>query len=190
MKLFIPVILGTNREGRHSENVANLVYGVLDSREGIDTKLIDVKDHVISNDDYGQSTKDQVSEYRDAILQADGLVIVSPEYNRSYPGTLKTLLDTLLPEYNHKAVGLVGVSAGPWGGTRVIESLLGVVRELGLVATSVDLNFPKVGSAFNDNRSLVDETYRKRADGFVDELAWMSASLKMGRESMPDGFKS
>ena len=56
-------------------------------------------------------------EWRDAIVKADGLVIVTPEYNHGYPGVLKSVLDLLLKEYIHKAVAFVTVSAGPWGGT-------------------------------------------------------------------------
>ena len=66
-------------------------------------------------------------------MRADGLVIVAPEYNHGYPGILKHALDTNLKEYIHKPVGLCGVSAGGFGGTRVIESLLPVMRELGMV---------------------------------------------------------
>lgn len=66
-------------------------------------------------------------------MQADGIVIVTPEYNRGYPGLLKYVLDTNLKEYIHKAVGICGVSAGGFGGARVIENLLPVLRELGLV---------------------------------------------------------
>jgi NAD(P)H-dependent FMN reductase len=73
--------------------------------------------------------------------RADGLVIVSPEYNHGYPGALKSVLDLLLKEYIHKSVAFAGVSAGPWGGTRVIEAMLPIARELGLTATFTDLNF-------------------------------------------------
>jgi NAD(P)H-dependent FMN reductase len=60
-------------------------------------------------------------------------VLVVPEYNHGYPGLLKHVLDTNLKEYIHKAVGICGVSAGGLGGTRVIQNLLPVMRELGLV---------------------------------------------------------
>ena len=57
-------------------------------------------------------------------MERDGLVVVTPEYNHGYPGVLKSVLDLLLKEYIHKAVAFVGVSAGPWGGTRVIEAMV------------------------------------------------------------------
>lgn len=65
------------------------------------------------------------------------------------PGTLKAVLDLLLREYVHRAVAFVGVSQGPWGGTRVIEAMVPMVPELGLAVTFSDLNFPKVLKTFD-----------------------------------------
>ena len=153
-------------------------------REGVETKLFDVRDFKFPADNYGQGIKDQFPEWRDAIIKADGLVIVSPEYNHGYPGTLKSALDLLLLEYKHKSVGLVGVSAGPWGGTRVIENLVPVVRELGLVAISANLNFARVRELFDEQGNLKDEAYKERISGFLDELEWMAQSLQWGRENL------
>lgn len=187
-KLFIPIILGTNRKGRQSENVAKLLYDKMSGRGEIETKLFDVKDFNFPADDYGTALKDEFPEYRDAILRADGLVIVTPEYNHGYSGALKSLLDTVLPEYIHKAVGLVGVSAGPWGGTRVIESLVPIVRELGLAVTFTDLQFPKVQDLFDGDGNLKDEAYNKRIDEFLTELLWMSQTLRWGRKNLPSKY--
>ncbi|MCA1601155.1 MAG: NAD(P)H-dependent oxidoreductase, partial [Acidobacteria bacterium] len=135
--------------------------------------------------DYGQEIKALFPEWRDAIIQADGLVIVSPEYNHGYPGTLKTALDLLLKEYIHKAVAFVGVSAGPWGGARVIEAMVPMVRELGLAVTFTDLNFPSIHKKFDEQGKLLDSAYEQRAKDFLDELVWMSQVLKWGRENLP-----
>lgn len=189
-KLFIPVILGTNREGRQSENVAKLLFEKMREHEKIETRLFDVRDFDFPRDDYGQALKEsgKFAEYRDAIIKADGLVIVAPEYNHAYPGVLKSLLDTVLREYVHKAVGLVGVSAGPWGGTRVIESLVSVVRELGLAVTFTDLQFPLVQNTFDEKGELKDSAYNKRISDFLEELVWMSEVLRWGRKNVPSKY--
>ena len=57
--------------------------------------------------------------------------------------------DSCLKEYIHKAVGIVGVSAGPFGGTRVIQNILPVMREMGLVTIFWDVNFSNVQNCFN-----------------------------------------
>src|SRR4051812_25607869 len=144
-KLFIPLLLGTPRKNRESGNVAKWVFEKLQAHPKIRSQFFDVCDFALPHDHYGQEIKHLFPEWRDAVVAADGLVIVTPEYNHGYPGALKSVLDLLLREYVHKAVAFVGVSAGPWGGTRVVEACLPMVRELGLAATFTDLNFPSVG---------------------------------------------
>lgn len=184
-KLFLPIILGTNRKERKSVFVARWLLGEMEKRAEIETRLFDVADFALPQDDYGTGIKDAFPEWRDAIIRADGLVIVSPEYNHGYSGALKSVLDLLLKEYIHKSVAFVGVSAGPWGGTRVIEAMVPMVRELGLAVTFADLNFPKVQDKFDEAGVLLDKAYEKRAKDFLDELVWMSRALKWGRENLP-----
>lgn len=189
-KMFIPIILGTNRKGRESENVARWLFGKMSERGDIESKLFDVRDFNLPQDDYGTAIGGNFPEWRDAIIRADGLVIVAPEYNHGYPGILKSVLDLLLKEYIHKAVGLVGVSASPWGGTRVVEACVPMVRELGLVITFSDLNFPQVQNKFDVNGVLLDKAYEKRAQSFLDELVWMSRTLSWGRKNLPSKHHS
>ena len=187
-KLFLPVLLGTNRKERNSVHVARWLVSQMEQRAEIETQLFDVASFALPQDDYGQGLKDSFPEWRDAIIRADGLVIVSPEYNHGYPGSLKAVIDLLLQEYIHKAVALVGVSAGPWGGTRVIESMVPMVRELGLAVTFSDLNFPKVQNLFDAEGKLLDLAFEKRAKDFLDELVWMASTLKWGRKNVPSKF--
>lgn len=182
--LFLPVLLGTIREGRQSEHAAKLLVESLQNRDGVESTLFDVRDFKFPQNDYGQAIKDQFPEWRDAIIKSDGLVIVTPEYNHGYPGPLKAALDLLFPEYKHKVAGLVGVAAGPSGGTRVIEALLSTMRELGLVVTSTNLNFPKVQELFDEDGQLKDETYKEHIAKFLDELEWMAQTLRWGRENL------
>lgn len=184
-KLNLPVLLGTNRKLRKSVHVAKWLVGEMEKRADIETRLFDVSEFALPHDDYGQEIKDQFPEWRNAIIQADGLVIVSPEYNHGYPGVLKAVLDLLLKEYIHKAVALVGVSAGPWGGARVIEAMVPMVRELGLAVTFTDLNFPSIQKKFDEQGKLQDPAYEQRVKDFLDELVWMSRTLKWGRENVP-----
>ena len=187
-KLFLPVLLGTNRKNRNSVHPAKWLVSEMEKRPDIETRFFDAADFALPHDDYGQVLKGQFPEWRDAIIKADGLVIVSPEYNHGYPGSLKAVMDLLLKEYIHKAVAFVGVSAGPWGGTRVIEAMVLMVRELGLAVTFSDLNFPKVQRSFDAEGKLLDQAYEQRAKEFLDELVWMSRTLKWGRENFPSKY--
>ena len=181
--LFIPLILGTSRQGRRSEHAARFVFEQTKKRAGVETEWIDVRDLPMSFLDAGEQIKN--AKFSETIKRADGLILVVPEYNHGYPGSLKHALDTNLEEYIHKAVGVCGVSAGPFGGARVIENLLPVLRELGLVATFTDVNFGSIGKLFDEQGKLLDENFVRRVDKFLDELIWMSRVLRYGRENIP-----
>jgi NAD(P)H-dependent FMN reductase len=137
--VFLPVILGTPRQGRMSEHAARFVFSEVSKRPDMETEWIDIRNLRFSIDDAGEAIKD--SMFSATVSRADGLILVVPEYNHSFPGLLKHVLDTNLKEYIHKAVGVCGVSAGPFGGARMIQSLLPVLRELGLVTIFWDVYF-------------------------------------------------
>src|SRR5215213_7164038 len=168
--LFIPVILGTVRKGRASENVSKFVFEQVKQREAVESELIDIGDLKFPGDDAGEQIKDK--RFSETCERADGMVLVVPEYNHAYPGMLKHVLDSNLKEYIHKAVGICGVSAGGFGGTRVIESLLPVMRELGLVTIFWDGNFSGAQGLFDEAGNMKDQSYVKRMDQFLKELIW------------------
>jgi NAD(P)H-dependent FMN reductase len=178
--LFIPVILGTTRQGRMSLHAARLLSQEIRKQPGVETELIDIATLPLPTNDAGEGIKD--SEYSSKIDRADALVIIAPEYNHGYPGLLKHVLDSCLKEYIHKAVGIAGVSAGPFGGTKVIQNLLPVMRELGLVNIFWDVNFSAVQNAFDSQGTLQDQSYVRRIDKFLKELIWMAKTLRHGRD--------
>ncbi len=180
--LFIPVLLGTVRQGRESEKAARLVFEQTANRPGVETELIDLRNLPMRLDQAGEQMKDP--GFSALVERCDGLIIVTPEYNHSFPGLLKHALDMNLKEYIHKAVGVCGVSAGAFGGTRVIEQLLPVLRELGLVAIFEDVNFAKIGTLFDERGNLLDEAFIRRINKFLDELIWMARVLRYGRENI------
>lgn len=181
--LFIPVILGTSRQGRASEHAARFMFEELRERDGVETVLVDVRELDFPVNDEDGGIKD--AAFSQLCERADAYVIVAPEYNHGYPGSLKHALDTNLKEYIHKAVGLCGVSAGPFGGARVVEQLVQVVRELGMAVTFFDVNFSNVGKVFDESGALLDDSYHRRADKFLKELLWMARVLRYGRENFP-----
>ncbi len=187
--MHIPVLLGTVRQGANSRHVANWLVSWLEQQDGITTELLDPQTMQLPNDDEGQDLIKHNQSYRDAIVGADGLVVVVPEYNHGYPGSLKRVLELLLAEYIHKPVCLCGVSAGGFGGTRVIENLLPVLRELGLITTFTDINVSLVEKKFDPNSGeLLDEQMTAKAEKAVTELRWMAETLKWGRENVSSKY--
>ncbi len=168
-----------------SEHAANLLHAETAKRQGVETELVDVASLPIPVDDAGETAKDPA--FSEAMNRADALVIVAPEYNHGYPGLLKHVLDTNLEEYIHKAAGIVGVSAGVFGGARVIQNLIPVLRELGLVSIFWDVNFTTVQTRFDDSGKLLDESFLPRIEKFLDELLWMAETLRYGRSHVEIG---
>jgi len=75
--VFLPVVIGTPRQGRLTEPAANFVFGEVSKRSDIDTELIDIRKILIRMDDAGEALKD--SEFSATVARADGLILVVPE---------------------------------------------------------------------------------------------------------------
>ena len=181
--LYIPILLGTKREKRRSIRAAEFVEKIGKDIEGIEVELIDPADFDFPGDGNDPEGKDP--RYTRITERADGFFIVTPEYNHSFPGTLKRMLDSELQNYVHKPVAIAGVSDGIWGGVRVIEALLHPVREMGMVATYADLHFPRVQDIFDEDGKLFDDAYIERTKKSYAELIWMAKVLKQGRDTLP-----
>jgi NAD(P)H-dependent FMN reductase len=180
--LSIPVILGTTRQGRMSEHAAKFIFQEVSRREGVLTELIDIRNLTFPITDAGEDIKDP--SFSEKMMRADALILVVPEYNHGYPGYLKHVLDTNLKEYIHKAVGICGVSAGGFGGTRVIQNLLPVMRELGLMTIFWDVHFSSIQNVFDSTGKLLETSFIQRTDKFLKELIWMAKVLRYGRENV------
>lgn len=108
--LRIPVILGTTRKGRMSAHAARFVHGQLAQREGVVSELIDIAELALPVDDAGEAIKDP--GFARSMEEADGVVIVAPEYNHSFPGLLKHVLDSAEVEIvagRTRSIGAVGL---------------------------------------------------------------------------------
>jgi len=110
--LFIPVILGTARKGRESEHAAKFVFEQTKKRAGVETEFIDVRTLPMKLDDAGEQMKDP--KFSATIEHCDGLIIVTPEYNHSFPGLLKHALDMNLKEYIAKRSGFAVFQLALW----------------------------------------------------------------------------
>lgn len=178
------MLAGTTRQQRKSIFAARLVAEVGNTFEEVETEVIDPKDFIFPGDGNDPEGKDP--RYTAITERAQGFFIVSPEYNHSFPGSLKRMLDSELQNYVHKPVAFAGASSGQWGGVRAIEALVTSVREMGLVATFTDMQFPKVQDLFNDDGELLNEAYREYVKGAWIELIWMTKVLKAGRDNEPN----
>lgn len=151
------VLLATARINRRSAYVANFIKNSLEKKEGFDCLFLDIADFS-QNRTLGLSIESS-AKWQDALRNSDSLLIVSPEYNHSFPGELKLLLDSELELYEGKPVAICGVSMGDFGGVRMIEQLKLVLQALdfnlvydSLMISNVDRNFLDTGEVINEEK--------------------------------------
>ncbi|ELZ05942.1 NADPH-dependent FMN reductase [Natrialba asiatica] len=183
--LNILVVQGTIREGRYSIHPARYVTDRFRER-GHAADLFDMKHYDIplftNRRDAVSDPHPDVDAFGQRVEAADALVIVAPEYNHSIPGTLKNLLDHLYPEYEETAFSYVTVSAGGFGGVRALSHLHDITLEFNAYP-GPDLPVSNVRDAFDEDGTLIDETYEDRFEEFIEavvEHAEQFAPLPVG----------
>ncbi len=122
----LTLIVGTNRPGSNSRKVAKHVEEVY-AGLGISLRVLDLANlptEIFSPASYAEKPK-SFAPFSDGVLAAEGLIVVTPEYNGSLPGVLKYFIDMLkFPEsFEKRPVCFVGLSAGMWGALRPVEQL-------------------------------------------------------------------
>lgn len=189
--LTIPILQGTIRPKRESIKVARFVEKLLADTEDVQTQLVDPGELNLPFD--GNDAENKDPNFTKLTAEADGFLIVTPEYNHSFPGTLKRMLDSELKNYIHKPVAVFGVSDGHWGGVRVVEHITPVLREIGMVMTFGNTYFPDVDKLFDEDDSMKDEfrdMHTQNVTKAITELVWMAKTLKHGRENIPSEYHS
>jgi NAD(P)H-dependent FMN reductase len=181
----IAVLAGTTRAQRESIKAAHYVAEFARQLPNVEVIFVDPKEFNFPGDGNDPEGKDP--RYSEIVAKADAFFIVTPEYNHSFPGSLKRMLDSELELYNHKPVAFAGASSGSWGGVRAVESLLTAIRETGLVALSWDVYFPRVQDMFEESGEIHEEfreRYEKSLGKLFDELLWMARLFKQGRHDL------
>ncbi len=122
-----------------------------------------------------------VLEFADKVATADGIIIVTPEYNGGYPASLKNAIDLLYAQWKHKPIAIASASNGPFGGAQVNTSLAFSLWKIGVILVPSLFLVPKVQDAYQEDGTAVNkEDAEKRAKVFIDELSWcMQACSKM-----------
>lgn len=181
-QLFIPILLGSAREGRESEKAAKFVLEEARKYGKFDTEFIDVRDYVGENCRTAAMPQEKSKKWSEIMRRADGLIVVSPEYNHGYPGELKLMLDEIYEEYNRKPLAICGVSIGALGGARMVEVLRTAAIELQMVPVRSAVYFSNIRDLFNNKGEIQDESLIERLKTLFEELSWYAEALKKARE--------
>lgn len=181
--LSLRIILGSARANRFADIIAAWVAKRLAFMPHVAVEVLDPRELKLplGHDPDAAS----VTALRDSLDRADAFIVVTPEYNRSYTGELKTLIDSAYAEWNAKPVGFVSYG-GVSGGLRAVEHLRTVFAETH-AATMRDV------VSFSNPWNLVDEAGNLVAGPEADaafqtmmgRLEWWANTLKHGREASP-----
>lgn len=170
----IAVILGTAREGRQSEHVAQYLLDVVKDLDA-EFELIDVKDHLTLATIPAWIDDPSVAKWKEVVSRADGYVFIVPEYNHHPPGELKIALDKALEEYAKKPAALCTVSSGGFGGSRVAEHMYPLLIRLGMCPSyDLTIHISKVKELFEEGNTELEDRYKEKmiqlAQGLIDTL--------------------
>ena len=117
---------------------------------------------------------------RNQIVEADGYMPITPEYNHSTSVALKNTLDYFLEEY-YKPSAIVSYSVGGFGGVNAVQHLRGIFAELGAPSISSSFSISKVQNVFDDAGKLREQLYEKRVIRFIEEFEWYIDAFKNQR---------
>ncbi|BAL87891.1 putative NADPH-dependent FMN reductase [Actinoplanes missouriensis 431] len=177
----VAVINSSVREGRFAPRVGAWVHKSL-VEAGVDTDVINLCDLVIPAD---MSPHPDSASFAGAIGQADAILIITPEYNHSFPGPLKTAIDAVREQWRAKPVAFVSYG-GMAGGLRAVEALRLVFAELHAVTVrdSVSLHNPW-GPAEDPRVEYPDQAATAALHQMMRQLSWWAGALRDARHRTP-----
>ena len=186
MPLRLIVVFGSVRSERQGIRAARFVVSECEKR-GHEVTLIDPLEYRLPLLDkmYKEYPKGGAPEVLERlaglIVPADGVIVVSAEYNHSIPPALSNLIDHFLEEWFWKPSAIVCYSAGSFGGVRAAMQLRMLLGEIGTVSLPSIFPIPKVQDAFAEDGTPTDPATRGRAQKFLDELEWYAEALRTHR---------
>jgi NAD(P)H-dependent FMN reductase len=169
------LIVGTNRPGSNTRKVAaeiETIYGGLK----VPLRVLDLAQlppEIFAPTSYAEKPK-SFQSFADAVLQASGLHVVTPEYNGSLPGVLKYFIDMLkFPEsFERRPVCFTGLAAGMWGALRPVEQLQAIFGYRNAYLFPERVFMPAVNKVLDATGRITDaellERLQKQAEGFIE----------------------
>ena len=186
-RLRLAVIIGSVRTGRFGPTVAKWFVNEATQHDLFDIDVVDLAEvklpaEIGEPDAAGMAALGMITPVLEA---ADAFVIVTPEYNHSYPASVKNALDWHMSQFHAKPVAFVSYG-GISGGLRAVEHLRNVVAELHAVAIRDSVSFIGAAYAFNEEGQPRDpKDCNAAAKVLMDQLAWWAVSLREAREKRP-----
>lgn len=186
------IVVGSVREGRFGPVVASWVAEQAHRHGGFETTIADLADFDVpsalpamspkyAGDDYPRP--DAMAPLTSALDEADAFIVVTPEYNHSYPASVKAAIDWHFTQWTAKPVAFVSYG-GLAGGRHAVLHLENVLTELHAVTIREGLAFTNYYLAWQDGRPL-DPEAAGYAKSMLDQLAWWAGALRSARDAVP-----
>jgi NAD(P)H-dependent FMN reductase len=184
-KLLITTIVGSIRQGRKSLAVAEYLHARIQEKKGLATRLLDLADYPLpplEERTEGESAKPIARQLFEQLGEADGLLIVAPEYKGGVPGALKNVFDYFPPGLlRHKPVGICTVSAGGYGGISCLAQLRLLTLAVGGIPIPEFIAVSKVNEVGGEPTGL-ERVLAGKLEAFFAELIWHCEAMAQQRK--------
>ena len=179
----IAIISPSVRKGRNSHRIALYFLDLIKEMNLAEVEILDLLQYnfPLFNErlKYQESPSPDMKDFSEKIKSADGVIIISPEYNGGPIASLKNAVDLLTDEWHRKPVAFVTVSDGNFGGTQAIISLQFTLWKLGALTVPATMRLPNIISTFDENGTPSDkQATDKRGINFVKEILWYIEAKK------------
>ena len=187
----IHVILGTVRAKSLGARVANWAMNEAAKNSNANFVLQDLKALNLPFEDEasepfsGVYTHPEIKRWSETIGQADGYILITPEYNHATSAVLKNALDLLFKEWNRKPVTFISYSTGAFAGIRAIEQLIPVAVALQMAPLRASVAIPQAQNVIQEDGTSTDERLAANFQKMADDLLWWTTALKAAREQTP-----
>lgn len=180
----IEIISASVRLGRNSDRVARFFKNYLEKETDKTAHIQDlaVLQFPLFNERlaFQKEIAPATAAFAEAIKSADGVLIVTPEYNGGYPASLKNVIDLLYSQWYHKPIGIITVSDGDFGGSQAIISLVFTLWKMKAWVIPAQFPVPNVEDLFTETGEARDRVALEvRLRPFLKELDWALAKAKV-----------
>lgn len=186
--LQLTVVVGSTRQGRFGPTVAKWFVEQVEQRDDMTVEVIDLAETRLpvhlSNEPEPEAAQ-ALAAVTPRLAAADAFVVVTPEYNHSFPACLKNAIDWHFTQWRAKPVGFVSYG-GMSGGLRAVEHLRQVFAELHAVTVRDTVSFHGVWEQFDSEGRLKDPSACNAAvKTLLDRLLWWGNALRSARSEHP-----
>ncbi|MCZ4507251.1 NADPH-dependent FMN reductase [Streptomyces phaeochromogenes] len=188
--LQVAALVGSTRGGRFGPVVADWLLSQIAQRKDMEVDLVDLVETPLPTvmPAFGEQLPDEDMALLGAVAprmeSADAFIIITPEYNHSYPAALKNAIDWHNPQWHAKPVAFVSYG-GISGGLRAVEHLRLVLAELNAMTIRNTVSFHNYGDKFDSDGKPLDPDCDVAAKALLDQLAWWGEALRDARTARP-----